>query len=233
MPPATSSPFRFPAKVSSIWLSSYHSSPKWLENAYLGFFKQAYTMDACSFSWCVVTDSCCSVSLVSESHAQIICQNLLSWLTQSLEQPVPVAVATSATQLKAIPVLQVPITWENGQSSIFSVIVVPNLAWSILFGQNHLSQTQAVTDHTNYCVRFNHQELNFTVNCRNSCPFEAFPSLASIPNSGGSGPGVNVTCLLISTPLPNDQSNEYSYIVGLILLHCVWYQPFLCSEHLC
>ena len=72
-----------------------------------------------------------------------------------------------------------------------------------LFGQSHLSQTQAVTDHANYRVRFNHQALNFTVNCRNSSPFEAFPSLASIPNSGGSGPGVNVTCLLTSTPLPN------------------------------
>ena len=39
------------------------------------------------------------------------------------------------------------------------------------------------------------------MNCRNSGPFEAFPSLASIPNSGGLGPGVNVTCLLTSTPL--------------------------------
>ena len=83
------------------------------------------------------------------------------------------------------------------------MLVVPNLAWPILFGPNHLSQTQAVTDYANYRVRFSHQALTFTVNCRNSCPFEAFPSLASILNSGGSGPGVNITCLLTSTPLPN------------------------------
>ena len=83
------------------------------------------------------------------------------------------------------------------------MLVVPNLAWPILFGQNHLRQTQVVTNHANYRVRFNHQALNFTMNCRNSSPFEAFPFLASIPNSGGSVPGINITCLLTSTPLPN------------------------------
>ena len=129
--------------------------------------------------------------------------NLLSWLTRGWSNPIPVAVATSAIQLQAIAVLQVPVTLENGQSSIFSILVVPNLAWPTLFGQNHLSQTEAVTDDANYRARFNHQALNFTVNCRNSSPFEAFPSLESIPNSGGSGPGVNVTCLLTSTPLSN------------------------------
>ena len=95
--------------------------------------------------------------------------------------------------------LQVTITWENGQSSIFFNV---GGAWPILFGQNHLRQTQAVIDHANYCVTFNHQTLNFTVNCRNSSLFEAFPSLASIPNSGGPGTSVNSTCLLTSTPLP-------------------------------
>ena len=150
-------------------------------------------------------DSCCSVSLVSQSHANVICQKSLQLTYQKLEQPIPVAVATSATQLKAIAVLQVPFTWEieNWQSSIFSMLVVPNRASPILFGQNHLCQTQAVTDHANYRVRFNHQALNFTVNFRNSCLFEAFPSLASIPNSSGSGPGVNITCLLTPTPLSN------------------------------
>ena len=145
-------------------------------------------------------DSCCSMSLVSQSHADVICQKSPQWTYQRLKQPIPLAVVTSATQLKAIAVLQVPITWESGQSSIFSMLVVPNLAWPILFGQNHLCQTQAVTDHANYHTGFNHHTLNFTVNCRNSSPFKAFPSSASIPNSGGSGPGVNITCLLTSTP---------------------------------
>ena len=61
------------------------------------------------------------------------------------------------------------------------MLVVRNLAWPIRFGQVHISPTQAVSDHANYRVRFDHQALNFTVSCRNSSLFEAFPSLASIP----------------------------------------------------
>ena len=64
-------------------------------------------------------DSCRSMPLVNHSHADVICQNSPQLIYQKLEQPIPVAVATSATQLKATAVLQVPITWENGQSSIF------------------------------------------------------------------------------------------------------------------
>ena len=86
-------------------------------------------------------NSCCSVSLVSQSHADVICQKSPQLTYQKLEQPISVAVVTSATQLNAVAVLQVRISWENGQSSIFSMLVVPNLAWPILFGQNNLSQT--------------------------------------------------------------------------------------------
>ena len=152
------------------------------------------------------------------SHADINCQKSPQLTYQKLEQPIPVAVATSALQLNATALLQVPNTWENRQSSIFSMLVVPNLAWPILFIQNHLSQTQAVTDHANYCVRFNHQALNFTVN---SSPFEAFPSLASIPKSGGSVPGVNVTYLLTSTPLPDAPKQQ-------VQLHHVFNTVTLC-----
>ena len=106
-----------------------------------------------------------------------------------------------------------------GKAQFFSMLLVPNLAWPILSGQNHLSQTQAVTDHANYRVRFNHQALNFTVNCRNSSPFEAFPSLASIP--GGSGQGVNVTYLLTSTPFLNAPNQR-------VQLHCEFNIVTLC-----
>ena len=51
------------------------------------------------------------------------------------------------------------------------------------------------------------------MNCRNSSPFEAFSFLASIPNSSGSGPAVNITCLLTSTPLPNAPKQR-------VRLHC-------------
>ena len=153
-------------------------------------------------------DSSCSTSLISQSHADVICEKSPQLTYQKLEQPIPVAVATLATQLEAVAVLQVPITWENGQSSIFPMLVMPNLTWSISFGQNHLGQTQAVTDHANYHVRFNYQALNFTVNCRNSSLFEAFPSSADILNSGESASGANITCLLTSTPLPNSPKEQ-------------------------
>ena len=77
------------------------------------------------------------MSLVSQSHADVICQKSPQRTYKKLEQPMPVAVTTSATQLKAIAILQVPVTWENGQSLNFSMLVVPNLAWFILSGQNH------------------------------------------------------------------------------------------------
>ena len=83
-------------------------------------------------------DSCCSLTLVSQAHADVICKIHPAMKFTKLSTPLPVSVANPQAQLQAIGTLQVPIIWDNGRPSIFSMLVVPNLAWPILFGQNHL-----------------------------------------------------------------------------------------------
>ena len=64
-----------------------------------------------------------------------------------------------------------------------SMLVVPGLAWPILFGQNHLRKTQAHTNHAALQVYFADPQLNFTVKCRDANPLDAFPSLRNQPSS--------------------------------------------------
>ena len=66
------------------------------------------------------------------------------------------------------------------------MFVVPGLAWSILFGQNHLHKTQAHTNHAALQVYFADPQLNFIVKCRDANPFDAFPSLRNQPSSSAS-----------------------------------------------
>ena len=99
-------------------------------------------------------DSCCSLSLVSKAHAHTIAQKHPQLTFTKLPSPLPVAVATPSSQLQATGAMQVPIVWENGCPSIFSMLVVPGLAWPILFGQNHLRKTQAYTNHAALQVYF-------------------------------------------------------------------------------
>ena len=94
-----------------------------------------------------------------------------------LSTPLPGSVANPKALLKAISSVQVPIIWENGRASIFSCLVVPELAWPILFGQNHLRMIQAHTDHAGLHVRFDHPSLKFTITCCEENPLVAFPSL--------------------------------------------------------
>ena len=64
-------------------------------------------------------DSCCSVSLVSQSHADVICQKSPQLTYQRLEQPIPVAVATSATQLKALLYYRFQVPGRMGKAQFF------------------------------------------------------------------------------------------------------------------
>ena len=130
-------------------------------------------------------DSCCSLSLVSKAHAETIAQKH------------PRLTANPSSQLQAIGVMQVPIVWENGGPSIFSMLVVLGLALPILFGQNHLRKTQAHTNHAALQVYFADPQLNFTVKCCDANPLDAFPSLRN-PAS----PSTNVACLLLCPPPP-------------------------------
>ena len=121
-------------------------------------------------------DSCCSLSLVSQAHANVICNAHPTMQFTKLSTPLPVSVANPHAQLKAIGNLQVPIIWKNGRASTFNMLVVPGLAWPILFGQNHLRMLQAHTDHAGLRVRFDHPSLKFTITCCDENPFVAFPS---------------------------------------------------------
>ena len=42
--------------------------------------------------------------------------------------------------------MDVPISWNNERETILSMLVVPQLAWPILFGENHLPATKALVD---------------------------------------------------------------------------------------
>ena len=80
-----------------------------------------------------------------------------------LEQPVKVSVASPSTSLHAVGTMQVPITWADGPSSTFVMLVVPGLAWPILFGQNHLEATDACVRFCKRRVYFAHKDLRFDV----------------------------------------------------------------------
>ena len=74
-------------------------------------------------------DSCCSLSLVSKAHADAIALKHPHLTFTKLPSSLPVAVANPSSQLNAIGLMQVPIIWGNGRPSIFSLLVVPGLAW--------------------------------------------------------------------------------------------------------
>ena len=80
-------------------------------------------------------DSCCSLSLVGKTHAELVSQKHPQLSYRKLATPLSVSVASPDSQLKAVGLMEIPITWENGISSTFSMLVVPNLIWLILFGQ--------------------------------------------------------------------------------------------------
>ena len=164
--------------------------------------------------WCPVSsagvslplplDTCCSVSLVSKQHADKVLQIRPDLAFSRLEQPVTVSVASPSASLKAIGVLQVPIKFDNGRSAIFSMLVVPHLAWPILFGQNHLKLTDAHIRSRARKVYFADKGLNFEVCCSDTNPIHEYPHL-SLPNDRSSS--ANVTCLLTtavqgSEPIP-------------------------------
>ena len=139
-------------------------------------------------------DSCCSVSLVSQKHAETVAKQHPHLKFSKLEQHLPVSVAGPNSNLKAVGILQVPIVWENGKSVTFTMLVVPNLTWPILFGQNHLRKTDARIRSRELKVYFADPALDFEISCYDSNPLAAFPALRNPDSSPGSS--ANVTCLL-------------------------------------
>ena len=145
-------------------------------------------------------DSCCSVSLVSQNHATLVSKSRPDLLFTKLEQPIPVSVAGPSSTLRAVGTMQVPIIWENGRLATFTMLVVPQLSWPILFGQNHLRSTDAHIFSKDLRVYFAAPSMNFYVTCYDSSPLAAFPSLK--PPQPSSCSAANVTCLLTPFPVP-------------------------------
>ena len=113
-------------------------------------------------------DSCYSVSLCSLDHAQHIqeqCPHL-----STVKPTYPVSVADNDSVLNGIALQDVPIQWGPGKESIRTMLVVPKLSWSILFGNNHLEAAHAITDHKSRTVTFNHPQMQFIMKCPASPP---------------------------------------------------------------
>ena len=107
-------------------------------------------------------DSCCSVSLVSRSHADRVASKCPQLKYQSLEKPVTVSVADAKAQLQAVGTMEIPIQWSNGKEPTFQMLVVPGLSWPILFGENYLHSTQALVDHADPSIHFRHPSMACT-----------------------------------------------------------------------
>ena len=73
-------------------------------------------------------NSCCSLSLVSKTHAALISQKCSNLCYKKLAIPLPVSVASPDSQLQAVGIMQIPVMWENGIGSTFSMLVVPGLS---------------------------------------------------------------------------------------------------------
>ena len=59
-------------------------------------------------------DSCCSISLVSKKHADLVSQNCPDLKFTNLATPLSVSVASAESKLQAVGMMQIPIMWENG-----------------------------------------------------------------------------------------------------------------------
>ena len=156
-------------------------------------------------------DTCCSVSLLSKQHADKVLQIRPDLAFSHLDWPITVSVASLSASLKAIGVLQVPTKFDNSRSAIVSMLVVPHLAWPILFGQNHLKLTDA---HIRSCaqkVYFADKGLKFEVCCSDTKPSQEYPHL-SLPNDRSSS--ANDTWLLTtavqgSEPIPRHKGFNF------------------------
>ena len=163
-------------------------------------------------------DSCCSLSLVSKPHAELVSQKCPNLCYKKLATPLPVSVASPDSQLQAVGIMQIPITWENGICSTFSMLVVPGLSWPILFGQNHLHQTKAITDHDGLIVHFNHPSMQFAIKCGDSNPLASFQNLSSQNSTQGSSGSATIACMLTSVPPPTQPREHIVLHMGFNLV---------------
>ena len=87
-----------------------------------------------------------------------------------LTEPVAINVANEDAVLQSIALQDVPFTWGPGKSSIHTMLVVPKLAWHILFGNNHLEATGGIVKHKERIARFTHPQMQFAIKCSREPP---------------------------------------------------------------
>ena len=127
-------------------------------------------------------DSCCSVTLCSLDHAQHIHSARPELKYKKLEKPIPMQMADTSASLIAVAVQEVPIAWLPNKETVHVALVVPNMSWPLLFGENHLAAAHALSDLREKTVTFRHPAMNFTISC-DKAPVSQDPHAA-------------VTCLL-------------------------------------
>ena len=88
------------------------------------------------------------------------------------------------------------------------MLVIPCLIWPILFGQNHLKQSKAVTDYDELTVYFKHPSLRFQIKCVDSNLFAHFPNLSNQTSSLVLSGLAYITCLLTGVPPSTQPSNN-------------------------
>ncbi len=94
--------------------------------------------------------------------------------------------ADTSASLTDVAVQEGPITWLPNKETIHVALLVPNMSWPLLFGENHFAATQALSDHSNKTVTFRHPAMNLTVSYDNA--------------TTSTGPQAAVTCLLTGKP---------------------------------
>ena len=115
--------------------------------------------------------------------------------------------ADPKSTLKAVATMEIPITWETKTETVFTMLVVPGVAWPMHFGENHLHATQALVNHYVPSITFRYPSMQFRVQCSLDNPLEGF---TTSPASNGSlshesgptvpKPHVSITCLLTGAP---------------------------------
>ena len=110
---------------------------------------------------------------MSQNHAEMVAKHNPALKFTKLEQHIPVSVAGPNFNLCTEGVMQVPIVWENGKSVTFTTLVVPNLTWPILFGQNHLGKMDACIRSKEFKVYFANSAMDFEILCYDSNPLES------------------------------------------------------------
>ena len=99
-------------------------------------------------------DTGCSLSLVSASHADFLLVHNEKLTFTPLKQHIPITVANPKAQLKATGLFNVPLTFADGSRAHFTMLVVPHLTWTLLFGINHVKSTKALIDGDALAIQF-------------------------------------------------------------------------------